>query len=409
LAIRLDDNQRRDWLRLIRTDGIGPRSFQGLINRFGGAAAALEALPEISRKAGRPLVPASVAEIEAEMEAAGRLGFVFVAQGEPDYPTSLRAIDTAPPVIAVRGQVRSLATPGIALVGSRNASAAGLRFAGQLAAAFGQAGYLTISGLARGIDTAVHQASVATGTVAVLAGGLSRPYPPQNIALLDELCETGCAISEMPLGWEPRGRDFPRRNRLISGLSLGLIVVEAARGSGSLITARFALEQGREIFAVPGSPLDPRAEGTNDLIRQGATLCADPSHVLSTLAAQRQPDHEQGNFFETGGASAAGGDSGQAWLWDEIDLSGLEEAGKTVIVERNGFVALPAEVPDRFETSDDASLGERIMTLIGPQPTPVDDLVRLTGASVQAVIVAISELELDGRLRRANGASVLRV
>jgi DNA processing protein len=241
----------------------------------------------------------------------------------------------------------------------------------------------------------------------VLAGGLSRPYPPQNVPLLDALCDTGCAISEMPLAWEPRGRDFPRRNRLISGLSLGLIVVEAARGSGSLITARFALEQGREVFAVPGSPLDPRAEGTNDLIRQGAILCADPAHVLTAISAQHQPHDPQGTLFETGRSPDDQGISGTSWLWDEIDLSGLEEPQRQMAIEPQGFRAAAVHASENGDCGVEEPLGERIMALVGPQPTPVDDLVRLTGATVQAVIAAVSELEVTGRLRRASGAGVL--
>jgi DNA processing protein len=244
----------------------------------------LEALPDLARRGGRLMLKVcSRSEAEKEM-AAGRLGVRFIAMGEPDYPKTLQAIDTAPPLIAVRGSVEVLAKPSVAIVGSRNASASGLTFAERLSRQLGEAGYVVVSGLARGIDTKAHKATLETGTVAVLAGGHDRVDPAQNEPLLQAIVEQGGAvISEMPMGWEPRGRDFPRRNRIVSGLSYGVVVVEAARRSGSLITARFALEQGREVFAVPGSPLDPRAEGTNDLIRDGATLCAGIEHVTSVL------------------------------------------------------------------------------------------------------------------------------
>ncbi len=211
----------------------------------------------------------SRADAERELAVAKKLGVALVALGEPNYPPHLQMIDDAPPLIAVRGNARALSLPMVAVVGSRNASGAGLKFTQRLAHELGEAGFAIVSGLARGIDAAAHRASLESGTIAVLAGGQDRVYPAEHADLLDAILPAGAALSEMPLGWEPRGRDFPRRNRLISGLSLGVVIVEAAKRSGSLITARFALEQGREVFAVPGSPLDPRAEGTNGLIKQG--------------------------------------------------------------------------------------------------------------------------------------------
>ncbi len=211
----------------------------------------------------------SRADAERELAAAKKLGVTLVALGEPNYPPRLQMIDDAPPLIAVRGNARALSLPMVAVVGSRNASGAGLKFTQRIAHELGEAGFAIVSGLARGIDAAAHRASLESGTIAVLAGGQDRVYPAEHADLLDAIQPAGAALSEMPLGWEPRGRDFPRRNRMISGLSLGVVIVEAAKRSGSLITARFALEQGREVFAVPGSPLDPRAEGTNGLIKQG--------------------------------------------------------------------------------------------------------------------------------------------
>jgi DNA processing protein len=238
---------RLDWLRLIRTPNVGPRTFRTLVNHFGGARA----------------------DAEREIAAAEKLGVALVALGEPSYPPRLQMIDDAPPLVAIRGQAPAFALPMVAVVGSRNASGAGMKFTQRIARELGEAGFAVVSGLARGIDAAAHRASLATGTIAVLAGGHDRVYPAEHVELLGAILSAGAALSEMPLGWEPRGRDFPRRNRLISGLSLGVVIVEAAKRSGSLITARFALEQGREVFAVPGSPLDPRAEGTNGLIKQG--------------------------------------------------------------------------------------------------------------------------------------------
>jgi DNA processing protein len=269
--IRLTDEQRLDWLRLIRSQNVGPRTFRALLNHCGGARAALAALPTLARRGGGTTTPQICSRDDAarEIEAAAKLGISLVALGEADYPRRLQMIDDAPPLIAIRGEASVLALPLVAIVGSRNASAAGAKFTERLTRGLCAAGFAIASGLARGIDAAAHRASIAAGTVAVLAGGQDRVYPPEHIDLLDDILTTGAALTEMPLGWEPRARDFPRRNRLISGLSLGVVIVEAAKRSGSLITARLALEQGREVFAVPGSPLDPRAEGTNSLIKQG--------------------------------------------------------------------------------------------------------------------------------------------
>ena len=219
----------------------------------------------------------------ANLQRPSVLGVTYLALGEPDYPVRLQAIDDPPPLIALRGNRAALALPAVGIVGSRNASAAGAKFAQMLARDLADAGFAVVSGLARGIDAVAHRAALTTGTIAVLAGGHDRIYPPEHTELAQALLANGCAISEMPLGWEPRAHDFPRRNRLISGLALGIVVVEAAKRSGSLITARFALEQGREVFAVPGSPLDPRAEGTNSLLKQGATPVTEAADVISVL------------------------------------------------------------------------------------------------------------------------------
>ncbi|WAC26674.1 DNA-processing protein DprA [Ancylobacter sp. SL191] len=363
-GVRLDHDQRRDWLRLIRTENVGPRSFRNLINRYGGAAAALDALPGLARRGGGlipPRVP-SPAEAEAEMRALERLGGQFLALGEPDYPALLREIDDPPPLIAVLGRVDLLNRPCVGIVGSRNASGAGRTMTARLSRGLGEAGWVVVSGLARGIDAVAHEASLGTGTIAVLAGGLDRPYPRENEPLMRAIAEQGVVLSEMPMGWEPRARDFPRRNRLVSGLSRGVVVVEAADRSGSLITARLAGEQGRDVFAVPGSPLDPRASGTNALIRQGATLVTSASDVLEGLSL----------------------------LHDTPRPLDAEEGSDA------GF-----DIPD---PSDDAR--GRLLQLLGPTPLPVDDLVAMSGLSAGAVQILLLELELAGRLERHGGGRV---
>lgn len=362
-ALRLTDRQRLDWLRLARSENVGPRTFRELINLYGSAAAALEALPDLSRRGGaRSIRIATLAEVEREMARAAALGVRFVALGERDYPDRLRRIASAPPLVALRGEAACLTRPMIGLVGSRNASIAGIKMAAILARGLGEAGFTTVSGLARGIDTAAHEASIATGTVAVLAGGHDCIYPAENEPLLVRLLASGVALSEMPMGHEPRARDFPRRNRLIAGLALGVVVVEAAERSGSLITARMALEENREVFAVPGSPLDPRAEGANRLIKQGATLVTGVDDILAVLSP---------------------------------------------ILEN------PADPPDmeedetRLDAADPGDDGRsRIMSLLGPVPVTIDDVVRASGLGVAAVRVALLELELAGRLQRDPGGRV---
>jgi DNA processing protein len=364
--VRLSEEQRLDWLRLIRTDNIGPRTFRDLINHYGGARAALDALPALARRGGAstPARICSRADAEAELAAARARGIDFVALGEPDYPPRLQMIDDAPPLLAVSGKRAALTRPLVAIVGSRNASAAGVKFAERLARDLGEAGFATVSGLARGIDAAAHRASLMTGTVAVLAGGHDRIYPAEHGDLLQAILAEGVALSEMPLAWEPRARDFPRRNRLISGLSLGVVIVEAARRSGSLITARLAGEQGREVFAVPGSPLDPRAEGTNGLIKQGATLVTEAADIISAL---------------------------QPILGRDIELPAQEPA---------------SEVPGPLDVEPGEDERARITGLLGPTPVSIDDLVRLSHASPAIVRTVLLELEIAGRIERHGGGLV---
>lgn len=400
-GVALTDRQRLDWLRLIRSESVGPRSFRSLLNRFGGAEAALDALPDLSRQAGRSIRICTPAEAERELAALTRLGGRFIALGEPDYPLPLQAIDSAPPLLAVLGQAEALRRSAVALVGSRNASAAGLTFTGRLARELGEADFAIVSGLARGIDTAAHEASVETGTVAVLAGGLDEIYPPQNVPLARRIVERGALVSEMPLGWVARARDFPRRNRLVSGLSLATVVVEAARRSGSLITARFANEQGRLVFAVPGSPLDPRAEGGNHLIREGATLCAEASHVIEALAPLRQGELSLWPEQRRVVREALREPESEA-MWDELDLPELAPA-PDFLRRENGSAPLPGA-----EEAAPADLGRRLLDLLGPTPVALDDLVRASGRPAREVSRVLVELELEGAARRHPGGTVSR-
>ena len=362
---RLTDTERLDWLRLIRSEHVGPRTFRTLLNQYGSARGALTALPELARRGGATRPPRICSERDAEHEiaAAHELGVTLVALDEPDYPVRLREIDDAPPLLAVRGERTALERPLLAMVGARNASAAGQKFAERLARDLGVAGFVIVSGLARGIDASAHRASLATGTVAALAGGHARIYPAEHVALLDAILVDGAAVSEMPLTWEPRSRDFPRRNRIISGLAVGVVVVEAALRSGSLITSRLAAEQGREVFAVPGSPLDPRAEGTNNLIKQGATPVTEANDVIAAV---------------------------QPILGRPLPMTEAAEAE----------VMSPEAEPDDAERL-------RITALLGPTAVAIDDLIRLSGASAAAVRTTLLELDVAGRLDRRQGLVAL--
>ncbi|ESX86469.1 DNA-processing protein DprA [Mesorhizobium sp. LSHC412B00] len=363
---RLSDRQRLSWLRLIRTQNVGPASFRELINRFGSAEAALEMLPElmISGGAKRIMRIPSVEEAEAELDAASENGARFVGIGEADYPPMLKNMDNPPPLIAVKGEAAVFRLPAVAIVGARNASLAGIKMARMLAADLGRDGYVIVSGLARGIDTAAHQGSLSTGTVGVLAGGLDVPYPPENIGLCEDIAERGGAvISEMPFGWQPRAQDFPRRNRLVAGAALGLVVIEAAQRSGSLISARLAGEMGRLVFAVPGSPLDPRCAGSNGLLKDGATLVTEAADVSGAIAP----------------------------------LAGT----------RTRSIAPPEKAPDYSATpppGEDERSG--VIEVLGPTPVGVDEIIRHTGLNAAQVSMVLLELDLAGRIERHAGGNV---
>ncbi len=350
------------WLRLARSEGVGARTFAALVSRHGTAVEALRALPEMARRAGRegPVAIASPQSAETELKAAAAVGARLVRSCDDDYPALLAATDDPPPLFWTLGDVARLHAPAVAMVGARIASAAGRRFARELAAGLGEAGLVVVSGLARGIDAAAHEGALASGTVAVLAGGVDAPYPPENLNLYQRICERGCVVSERPMGHQARAADFPRRNRIISGLARGVVVVEAELRSGSLITARLAAEQGREVMAVPGSPLEPRARGTNDLIRQGAALVESAEDVLAILADPARPAPRR---------SAQAGPE-------------LAEVG-----------------PDLTDVLD---------SLVSTTPVSLDELTRACGAPVAAVSAALMELSMAGRVELLPGGGAVR-
>jgi DNA processing protein len=332
------------WARLARTPRIGALTFHRLVGRFGSPRAALDALPRISDMKAPPQD-----SIERELDALSTMSARLLASCEPDYPRLLGELDSPPPVLAVRGDAALLAKPTIAIVGAREGSAAALLFAEKLAADLGAAGFVVVSGMARGVDGAAHKGALPTGTVAVLAGGLDHPYPPQHLRLHQAICEHGAVVSEAPLGAVARARDFPRRNSIISGLSRAVIVIEAALRSGSLITARAAADQGRDVMAVPGSPLDARAHGANALIKQGAALIESAEDVLAAL-------------------------------------------GEPKIMRARAEDSLHEPV-----ASAPAGLARKLAGLLSPTPVHVNDLARVLNAPMGAVAAALMELELEGR------------
>ena len=362
--------ERLSALRLARSDGVGPVTFADLMQRFSSPAEALEALPDLARRAGRagPLPIATAADAEAEIEAGEALGARLHILGETGYPAQLAATDGAPPVLWTRGRRDLTEAASVAVVGARIASAAGRRFARDLARDLGEAGFVIVSGMARGIDGAAHEGSLATGAVAVLAGGVDDIYPAEHRDLYERLIDDGAVVSERPPGQKARTQDFIRRNRIISGLARAVVVVEAELRSGSLTTARLAGEQGREVLAVPGSPLDPRARGANDLIRNGAALCEGPEDVLRALGTFRR----------------------------------LMEPAATVWA---GAPSPPAETASRAEDAD--ALRERLAALLSPTPVSRDELVRAANGPAPAVFAALMELSLAGRAEMLSGGLVV--
>jgi DNA processing protein len=366
------EQDRFDCLRLARSEQIGPATYRRLIQRFGTAGEALVRLPELAKRGGRtrPLAAASVREIEAELADAAKIGARYMFLNEPAYPVALAAIEDAPPCLILLGDDARLAQPCVALVGARNASGNGQKLARDLAQGLAAAGWCVVSGLARGIDGAAHQGALSAGpdkagTIAVVAGGVDNIYPQENAALRERILETGLVLSEMPPGFKPRDIHFPRRNRIISGLSKGVVVVEAALRSGSLITARMAGEQGREVMAVPGSPLDPRCRGANRLIREGAALIEDAEQILEILTGLRHQSIAIGRPLS------------------EIDQP-IDIAAET----------------------DVEKIRRDVLGRLGPSPIAVDELLRQCQSSPPAIGQVLLELDLAGRLERHPGNRV---
>ncbi|MEM8915613.1 MAG: DNA-processing protein DprA [Pseudomonadota bacterium] len=357
--------ERLAAIRLARTERVGPVTYQALLSRFGSASAALDALPSMAKRSGKAKAPASPSEraVQEELDAVSAIGGEVLLIGDASYPSLLSRIEDAPPVLIVRGHTSLLSRPCIGIVGARNASLNGRKLAERLARDLGQAGFIISSGLAKGIDTAAHHGSLATGTIAAMAGGIDVVYPAENKALFDDICDQGIAVSEQRLGTETRAQLFPRRNRIISGLSRGVLVVEAARRSGSLMTARLAADQGREVLAVPGSPLDPRAGGTNQLLKDGAVLVRDVEDVLQEISPHSDPviDQPPRLFDPLAGA----------------DGRSVEEASE----------AARQAVLDRLTTT----------------PTAVDEVLRDCQLPAPEILMAVLELEIAGLIVRHPG------
>ncbi len=357
--VELSFKEKCDWLRLTRTTTVGPVAFRDLLTRFGSAGAALDALPTLMTRSGRrsKMVIPSRESIEQELLAFDEMGVRLLAACEPDYPSYLRAVDPAPPTISVLGNVDLLHKPCVAIIGSRNASAIGLRFARQIANELGDQGFTIVSGLARGIDASAHHGALDHGTVGVLGGGVDHIYPRQNTELYQEMANRGALVSESPLGYRATARDFPRRNRIISGLCQGVVVIEAAERSGTLITARYALEQNREVMAAPGSPLDPRTKGCNRLIRQGAALIENTEDIINVVSNLQLP-----NFQE-------------------------EEASYT------------SQNMDWENTQSDIDAArETLFSLLSPTPSPRDEIIRQSKLPYPIAAACLLEMELGGEV-----------
>ena len=364
--------EKLDWLRLSRTENIGPVTFYKLIEIYGTAQKALEALPELSRKGGRkkPLVAPDMGRIQKEYNALKKLGGDMVCSGEDAYPLSLAATDDAPPILSYIGDINIARAPCLAMVGARNASLNGRKFAYNLAKELGRAGQIITSGLARGIDTSAHEGALSTGTIAVVAGGIDIVYPRENQKLFEQITQQGLVIAESPLGMEPAARLFPKRNRIVSGLSTGVIVVEASIKSGSLITARMAGEQGRDVYAIPGYPNDPRASGPNKLIQDGATLVTCANDILQNLS----------NFMSSS-------------LFDSA-----HQATPNLNV-----------VPPNMDEKDTGKIQEILLQNLSQMPVGVDELARTCHLSIPSMQMALLEMELAGRLQRLPGNRVVLI
>ncbi|MAZ76204.1 MAG: DNA-protecting protein DprA [Micavibrio sp.] len=362
--------EKLNWLRLIRTDNVGPITFYKLIEKYGSATEALNALPELSRKGGRKkeLKAPELSQIECEYEALQKLNGDIVCAADPLYPLALGATEDAPPVLSYIGDIKLARAPCLAMVGARNASLNARKFAQKIAGELGQAGQVIVSGLARGIDTSAHEGALTSGTIAVVAGGIDVIYPRENQKLYEQICAQGLVFAESPLGMQPIARHFPKRNRIVSGLSAGILVIEATLRSGSLITARMAGEQGRDVYAVPGYPADPRAEGPNKLIQDGAILVQRAEDILSSLQ----------NF------------SGGTTLKDSA-------------TQTPSNLYAPA---NDIETEPTQNTREIILQNLSQMPVSVDELINACHLTIPEVQMTLLELELAGRLQRLPGNRV---
>lgn len=384
-GIKLTDTQRLHWLQLIRSENVGAVTFVNLIEYYGSAADALAALPQLSKKGGKgkPIRIASQQDAEREIELAEKMGIRFVGVGEPDYPPYLRAMETPPPLISIKGNSDKFFSPSVGIVGSRNASATGKKLTTVFSKQLGEMGFSIISGLARGIDTAAHFASLETGTIAVMAGGIDHIYPPENTELYKRILDKGGAIiSEMPIGAQPRAQDFPRRNRLIAGLSLGVLVSEAANRSGSLITARLAAEIGRIVFAIPGSPLDPRAQGTNNLIKDGALLVTRPEDISETLTPLTLLTQKP-----------------QLSLFERPDDGEMTESFNT---QTNSI----AHNLEKTEIDTNDTERDAVVNALSTSPIDLETLSLCSGVAIDKIYLILVELDLAGKLIRHSGGSV---
>lgn len=402
-----DDDMIRDWLRLARTPHVGPITFYRLLQKFGTARAALDALPDLVPAHGKQkkLTPAPLADIDHELNALHKMGCMILCADDVRYPAPLRAVEDAPPVITVLGNIELLKRRCVGIVGARNASMNGRNFARKLATDLSATGIGVVSGLARGIDTAAHEGSLSGGTIAVVAGGVDIVYPPENQKLYDSIRAEGLIVAESPLAQEPFAQSFPRRNRVISGLSQGIVVVEASLRSGSLITARVAAEQGRDVFAVPGHPMDPRAEGTNSLIRDGAVMVRSAQDILDDLRTL-QPDE-----FHTAAGVIPGGlfDRATGFLHDDKTkhdddvFADLDDDILDMMLDL-GVRPIPTS-----PASNPADLCEAILDHLSTTAVDIDDLIRTLGHSTAAVQSALLTLELAGRVQRLPGNRVVRL
>ena len=389
----LSEQEILSWLRLYRTENVGPITFRRLLARYHTPAAALEHLPDMARKTGRELTLPSAEAIREEYEGLLAIGGRWVTWHCAEYPTLLGQIPDSPPIISLRGAFKLNTRPMIGIVGARNASLASRQFARDIACSLGNAGFSVVSGFARGIDTAAHIGALDTGTVGVLAGGVDHIYPPENAKLYGAMIEKGVFLAESPLGQRPQARHFPKRNRLISGLAYGLIVIEAAKQSGSLITARLGADQGREIFAVPGAPQDPRCTGSNDLLKNGATMVTSPEDILACL--QRIGASPENTVIP-------------APLCETL-ITPMRTREQTEISDLTAKYRDTAQYTDKSLQKSSQSHHDTyndILAALSFTPTPLDALLRACKVSAQILQIYLLELEIGGQIERLPGGKV---